>query len=182
MRVLLKKLIHVVQATNRPGVGAMLPAFFLNLTRNGLARGGAQNLPEALARIVVEEGGTVLTGRPGGRINVRDGQAVGVELSDGTEVRAARAVVAGVSFTQMVEMTGPDRFSVDVRDKAENWDWNSGGSLATVHLALREAPHYKGADFDPDVDRAYNVSFGVDDSAELVESRSDVTSRRFPAL
>ncbi len=182
MRVLLKKLIHVVQATNKPGVGALLPAFFLNLTRNGLAKGGTQNLPDALAAIVDEHGGRILTGNPVSRVLVEGNRAVGVELEGGDEISAARAVVSGVNFTQLVEMTGFDYFAPSVRAKARDWDWTSGGSLATVHLALRDAPHYRAVDFDPDVARAYNVSFGADDSAQLEQSMADVTGERFPAM
>ena len=180
MRVLFKKLIHVVQATNKPGVGAMLPAFFLNLTRNGLARGGTQALPDALAAIVREHGGEIVTGQPVGKVLVEGMRAIGVELRSGDQIRAARAVVSGVDFTQLVEMTGSDHFAPEVRAKAHNWDWTSGGSLATVHLALREPPHYRAVDFDPDVEKAYNISFGADDSAELVESMDDVVGQRFP--
>jgi len=180
MRVLLKKLIHVVQATNKPGVGALLPAFFLNLTRNGLARGGTQRLPDALSAIVQEQGGEILTGEPVTRIMIDGKRAVGVQLSSGDQIRATRAVVSGVDFTQLVEMTGLDYFAPAVRSKAQQWDWTSGGSLATIHLALREAPHYRAVDFDPDVARAYNISFGADDSAQLEASMADVVGERFP--
>ena len=182
MRVLLKKLIHVVQATNKPGVGAMLPAFFLNLTRNGLARGGTQNLPNALSAIVLEHGGEIVTGQPVVKVLLDGQRAVGVQLRDGNEIRAARAVVSGVDFTQLVEMTGFDYFAPAVQAKAKNWDWTSGGSLATIHLALREAPHYRAVDFDPDVAKAYNISFGADDSAQLEQSMADVTGERFPGM
>ncbi len=182
MRVLLKKLIHVVQATNTPGVGALLPAFFLNLTRNGLAAGGSQNLPIALSSIVREHGGEIVTGEPVAKVLVDLNRAVGVELRNGTQIRARSAVVSGVDFTQLVEMTGSDHFAPAVRVKAENWDWTSGGSLATLHLALREPPHYRAADFDSDVSMAYNISFGADDTAQLIESMKDVTGERFPAL
>jgi phytoene dehydrogenase-like protein len=182
MRVLMKKLIHVVQATNTTGVGALLPAFFLNLTRNGLARGGTQRLPEALVAIIEENGGQVLTGEAVSRVLIDGERAIGVELESGTEITASRAVVSGIAFTQLVEMTGSDRFGPKVREKAENWDWTSGGSLATIHLALRQPPSYRGSEFDPDVASAYNISFGADDSAQLIESMSDVTGERFPAL
>jgi phytoene dehydrogenase-like protein len=91
-------------------------------------------------------------------------------------------VASGVDFTQLVEMTGSDHFAPPVRTKAENWDWTSGGSLATVHLALKAPPSYRAADFDPDVARAYNISFGADDSAQLAESMNDVVGGRFPRL
>jgi len=182
MRVLLKKLIHVVQATNTPGVGALLPAFFLNLTRNGLAAGGTQSLPNALAAVVLENGGEIMTGARATRVLVEGGRVLGVGLESGEEIRATKAVVSGVDFTQLVEMTGTDHFAPSVRAKALDWDWTSGGSLATVHLALRQPPTYHAETFDPDVARAYNISFGADDSGQLVDSMSDVTGNRFPVL
>ena len=182
MRVLLKKLIHVVQATNTPGVGALLPAFFLNLTRNGLAAGGTQSLPDALAAVVLENGGEIMTGARATRVLVEGGRALGVRLESDEEIRATKAVVSGVDFTQLVEMTGTDHFAPSVRAKALDWDWTSGGSLATVHLALRRPPVYNAETFDPDVARAYNISFGADDSGQLVDSMADVTGERFPVL
>ncbi|HKX76318.1 MAG TPA: NAD(P)/FAD-dependent oxidoreductase [Acidimicrobiia bacterium] len=182
VRVLLKKLIHVVQATNTPGVASMLPAFFLNLDRNSLAKGGTQNFPNALAGVVTEHGGTVQTGSAAHRILVDNGRAIGVELTSGEAILANRAVVSGVDFAQMVEMLDPDRVPATVRAKAEAWDWNSGGSLATLHLALRHAPEFRSAQFDPDVARAYNLSFGADDSSQLEQSMDDVTGGRFPRL
>ena len=182
VRVLMKKLIHVVQATNTPGVASMLPAFFLTLNRNSLAKGGTQNFPDSLAAVLEENGGTVITGASVSKVLVEGGQAVGVELQGGETLRASQAVVAGVDFPQMVEMLDPDHVPAPVRGKSEGWDWNSGGSLATIHLALREAPSYRALDFDPDVARAYNLSFGADDSAELEESLDDVTRGAFPRL
>jgi phytoene dehydrogenase-like protein len=182
VRVLMKKLIHVVQATNTPGVASMLPAFFLNLNRNSLAKGGTQNFPEALAAVLKENGGTVVTNASVSRVVLEGGRAVGVELDSGETISASQAVVAAVDFPQTVEMLDPSHVPAPVRSKAEGWDWNSGGSLATIHLALREPPNYRALEFDPDVARAYNLSFGADNSAELEESIRDVIRGAFPRL
>jgi phytoene dehydrogenase-like protein len=182
IRVLFKKLIHVIQATNSPGFGSILPSFFLNLTRNGLAKGGTQALPDALAAIVVEGGGTVRVGDAVEQIIVRNGRAVGVRLRGGEEIEAARAVVSGIDFTQLVELTGAEHFAPPVRAKARDWDWTSGGSLTTLHLALKAAPDYRSADYDPDVARAYNLSFGADNTAELESSMNDVIGGVFPRI
>jgi phytoene dehydrogenase-like protein len=182
VRVLLKKLIHVVQATNTPGLGAMLPSFFLTLARNGLSKGGTQGLPDALAGIVRAHGGQIRTGDPVRNVIITDGRATGVRLESGEELRATGAVVSGIDFTQLVELTGTEHFGPSVVEKAQNWDWTSGGSLATLHLALQEAPQYLAAEFDPDVARAFNLSYGADDTAELHESMQDVFAGRFPRL
>ncbi len=182
VRVLFKKLIHVVQATNTPGLGSMLPAFFMNLAENGLARGGTQALPDALSAIIIESGGALRTGDPVEEVLVSKGRALGVRLQGGDELLAGKAVISAVAFTQLVEMTGPEHFTASVGAKAKHWDWTSGGSLATLHLALENPPDYRSTDFDPDVARAYNLSFGADDSAQLEESMADVVNGRFPRL
>ena len=33
----------------------------------------------------------------------------------------------------------------------------------TLHLALRERPTYRRRKFDPDIDSAFNIFFGMDD-------------------
>jgi phytoene dehydrogenase-like protein len=182
IRVLFKKLIHVVQATNSPGVASMLPAFFLNLTRNSLAKGGSQNFPDALAKIVVANGGTILPDSGVRQVLVDSGRAFGVELDGGETIVASEAIVSAVDFTQLVEMLDSSHVPAPVKAKADDWDWNSGGSLATLHLALRNAPDYRASEYDPDVARAYNLSFGADDSAQLGESMGDVIEGRFPRL
>lgn len=182
VRVLMKKLVHVVQATNTPRVASMLPAFFLNLNKNSLAKGGTQNFPDALAGVLKENGGTVVTDVSVSKVVLARGRAVGVELDSGETISASQAVVAAVDFPQMVEMLDQSHVPASVRSKAEGWDWNSGGSLATIHLALREPPNYRALEFDPDVARAYNLSFGADNSAELEESMDDVMRGAFPRL
>lgn len=56
--------------------------------------GGIQSLPDALARRLAAKGGTVLVGNGVDQILVSGGQAYGVRLRDGVEVRASEAVVA----------------------------------------------------------------------------------------
>lgn len=182
IRVLFKKLIHVIQATNVTGVGAMFPGLLMNLTRTCLAVGGTQSLPDALAAVLEEHGGEILTGDPVDEIIVRNRTAEGVRLRSGLEIDALEAVVTGIDFPQAVRLVGEDHFSASVRDKAENWDWTTGGSLATIHLALREAPHYRAESYDPDVARAFNISFGADNTEEITQSMAAVEAGAFPEL
>lgn len=59
-------------------------------------QGGAGELTQALARRLISHGGKVQTGAEVASILIRGGRAVGVRLSDGTEIAAGRAVVASV--------------------------------------------------------------------------------------
>ena len=61
-----------------------------------------------------------------------------------------------------MRMAGEELFPEDVRKKLNGWHWGNH-SLVTLHLALKQAPLYRSQSFDPDIDRAYNIFFGMDD-------------------
>ena len=70
---------------------------WLSTTHRHICRrpvGGVGSIPSALARRLESRGGGILTGAAVDRITLMDGRAVGVELADGREIRAQRAVVA----------------------------------------------------------------------------------------
>src|SRR3954467_5869516 len=64
-------------------------------------RGGGARLVDALVRLIEDHGGTCETGRDGERVVVGDGRAAGVQLGEGEEVAAERAVIANVTPTQL---------------------------------------------------------------------------------
>lgn len=182
IRVVFKKLVHVVQATDSPGFGTLFPGLFLNLTRMCLPMGGAETLAEALAGVIRSEGGAILTGRRVRRIAIDGGRANAVELESGEVLEVDEAVVAAIDFPQLTSLVGTERFPAEVVGKADSWDWITAHSLATLHLALSEAPSYLAAEFDPRVDRAFNITFGVSDSDELRRSMADIASGSFPSI
>lgn len=182
IRVVFKKLVHVIQATDSPGFGSMFFGLFLNLARMCLPLGGSQTLTEALGRATRAAGGTLSTGRRVRRIVVDGGRAMGVELEGGEVVEAGEAVVAAIDFPQMTSLVGAEHFSAEVVKKADSWDWTSALSLVTLHLALSEPPAYLAAEFDANVARAFNITFGVSDADELRRSMAEISGGSFPSI
>ena len=179
LRVLFKTLLHVITADNVPGTGLLFPTIMAGFTRLALPLDGAASFPRALARIVEATGGAVITGRQVEQIVVRGGEARGVALSDGSRLEAKRFVASAVVFPQTVRLVGEEAFEGPIREKARSWKWNAH-TLTTLHLALDEPPRYRAADFDPAVERAYNVFFGADDTADLEQSLADIARGQFP--
>jgi phytoene dehydrogenase-like protein len=70
--------------------------------------GGTQALPDALAARLRSLGGKTLTGAEVTQIQVESGRAVGVELADGTEIRARRGVVTTCDPQQTLLRLLPD--------------------------------------------------------------------------
>lgn len=182
IRVVFKKLVHVVQATDSPGFGTLFLGLFLNLTRMCLPLEGAVSLPRALASVIAANGGTVMTGRRVQRVVVGGGRTTGVELSDGDLVETEKAVVAGIDFPQLTHLVGEEHFPSEVIDKARSWDWTSAHSLVTLHLALSQPPVYRASEYDPGVQDAFNVTFGVNNSEDLRRSMADIAAGSFPSI
>jgi phytoene dehydrogenase-like protein len=105
--------------------------------------GGGVRLVEALAGIVLDAGGELRTNAPVRRITVSSGRATGVVLADGDVVSASRAVIAGVTPSQLYgELLAGADVPSEVRDAAAGFRYGRAGMQ--IHLALDEPPHWKG--------------------------------------
>jgi phytoene dehydrogenase-like protein len=105
--------------------------------------GGGRVLVDGLAGIVTNAGGDVRTGADVERILVAGGQATGVRLVGGEIVAAGRAVVAGVTPTQLYgRLLAAGEVEHGVRSAAERYRY--GRAEMQIHLALDEPPRWKG--------------------------------------
>ena len=108
-----------------------------------IPRGGGARLVDALVALIRERGGVCETGRDVEQVVVEDGAAVGVRLADGEVVRAARAVVANVTPTQLYSRLLPD--GVVPSPLAERGRrYRYGRSEMQIHFALSEPARWEG--------------------------------------
>jgi phytoene dehydrogenase-like protein len=181
IRTLFTSLMHVITTENVPGAGIVFPAIFSNITSLGLPAGGSVSLVHALARVVEAGGGAVITDADVKEIVVRQGRATGVKLADGKVIAGDKFVASAIDFPTTVQMAGEELFSEAVREKAKAWHWGNH-SLVTLHLALRHAPVYRAAAFDPDIARAYNIFFGMENIDEVASCFDDCAAKKFPKV
>jgi phytoene dehydrogenase-like protein len=107
--------------------------------------GGGTRLVDALAGIVRDAGGELRTDAEVTRITVSGGRATGVALADGETVGATRAVVAGVTPTQLYgSLLRQSDVPASIRDSAARYRYGRAGMQ--IHLALDEPPRWKGPD------------------------------------
>ena len=78
-----------------------------------------------------------------------------------------------------VRLAGEEFFPAEVRQKLKGWNWGTH-SLVTLHLALDAPPDYASARFDPDINRAFNMMFGVEDDEEINRSFEQIRRHEFP--
>ena len=181
IRTLFTSLMHVITTENVPGAGIVFPAIFSNIASLGLPVGGSVSLVNALARAVEAGGGEVVTGAEVKEIAVSGGRATGVKLADGRVIAGRKFVASAIDFPATLAMTGEELFPDAVRAKAKSWHWGNH-SLVTLHLALDKPPAYRAESFDPDIARAYNMFFGMNNIEDVASTFADCAARKFPRV
>ena len=106
----------------------------------GFAEGGMGAVADACRRSAEELGATVRTKARVQRILIRNGEAEGVVLDDGEELRAPVVITAvhpKITFLQQIDRKElPPEFVRDI----ENWKCRSG--VVKINLALAELPNF----------------------------------------
>jgi phytoene dehydrogenase-like protein len=106
----------------------------------GFVRGGMGALSEALRRSAEAAGADIRTNAEVARVHVRDGQAVGVVMADGSEYRA-RVVISNAdprrTFLGLV-----DRRHLPTEFLSQIEAYRCEGSSFKINLALGELPNY----------------------------------------
>ncbi len=105
--------------------------------------GGGVRLVDALAGIVTDAGGSVVTNADVERIVVAGGKATGVRVADGALYPASRAVVAGVTPTQLYgRLLSDGDVPAPVRAAASRFRY--GRAEMQIHIAMSALPRWTG--------------------------------------
>ncbi len=153
--------LHLQGAPLARGQGAFAVALSLFYT-TAIGIGGNESLVDAMSRCFLDDGGTVLTNCPVEHIEVRDGRARAVILSDrsvfpGARFEARHAVISNVGARKTLDLLGEETvLSVDSRlaAKMKHWKMDERGSTVTSWLIDGEMP-WGSTDFDPLVSKAH---------------------------
>jgi phytoene dehydrogenase-like protein len=106
----------------------------------------------AIAEAARHAGVEIRTGEPVARVTINDkDRAVGVELADGSFVRAKRVVSNAHPTTTYLELVGRDRLPPDVVRDVERYRTRSGS--VKVNVALSALPTFPSWDQEGDVHR-----------------------------
>jgi len=113
----------------------------------GWVKGGMGGVSEAMRGAAEEAGAEVRTAATVARIAISDGgHAVGVQLEDGSLVRARRVVSNAHPRTTYLDLVGAERLPDEVVRDVERFRSRSGS--VKVHLAVSELPTFPSWDQD----------------------------------
>jgi phytoene dehydrogenase-like protein len=167
------------QISTRSPMGALLRGFDLK-TNYQIAIGGSFSLARSLMETFIAAGGELRLGSHVERIVVDDNKASGVQLADGTVIRAnfvASTVDVPQTFSTMVGAEQlPDAYAEKVRNfKQTEW------ALFGLHLALEEHPRHIGTELDPRVNQSLKVNIGCESIEQLFALHDEVAQNKIPS-
>lgn len=154
---------------DQAGMGYLVLLYLDRASNYRLVVGGSHIAAQALYKVTYENGGVILNSQRIKQIIVEDGTAKGVELEDGTKIKANKAVVSTVDPHQtFLKLVGEKNLDKDFVDKIKGWQWEKY-SLMGLHLALKEAPNFIAAASDPEINKAFIYVLGYETPEELID-------------
>ena len=136
-----------------------------------LVRGGMGALTQALSKAATAAGAELRTSADVTEIQIKDGQAVGVVLTEGEEI-PARAVISNADpRATLLKLVDPSELDPSFLTKLRNY--RAHGTVAKVNLALSGLPKFAGNDSG---DAAENLSGHIHIGPEI-----DYLERAFDA-
>lgn len=144
------------------GVGYLIPLYMDRSTNYRMCVHGSHSLTQALNKVVLENGGWVISPAVIKRIIVENGGAKGIELHDGTIIEANKAVISTIDTHQtFLKLVGEDNLDKEFVESVKIWLWEHW-SLLGIHLALNEPPTFKVAETYPEINRSFIYVLGYE--------------------
>lgn len=157
------------------GLGFMVPLLIDRTMNKAICYGGSHRLAAALAREVVQNGGTVVDTAEVTKIRVENGVTKGIELEDGRTIDAGIVMSSLDPQTTFLDLVGREHLSTSMSSSVERWEWEKW-SFFTTHIVSPEPPKY--ATDDPWVDEAFMTVVGLDTVDGLLDYWNDVIAGR----
>ncbi len=130
--------------------------------------GGTHTLAHAMANAAMKAGACIRFTRPVVQIIVKGGQATGIRLADGTEIEAKKLVASNVDPKQtFIDFIGEEHLESFRRERLAHWRFGPEHVLGTPSFALHEAPNYKSAKWNEDINRCFYTVVGFETAEQM---------------
>ena len=153
---------------NQPGLGYVMIGSSATLPNISFVRGGTHQVAHAAHQILVRDGCKFFTHCHVDKVIIENGEAKGIRLTDGSEIKARRLVVSTLSPQQLVfDLIGREHFDYNALRRVELLQ-SKFGCLMWYTFAIHEAPKYEAAAFNPDINECYWLGLAEDADPEHV--------------
>lgn len=145
--------------------------------------GGTHTLAHAMVLAGVREGMDFYESSEVVKILVQNGKAKGIRLKDGTEIEARKLVASNADIkATLLDMVGEENLSPLWVKQTKDFKIGPSCVLASTGLALHEAPDFKSARWNPDINKTFYTVVGFDTPEEVLEYCRDAESGRIPRI
>ena len=184
LKTLLNRMaVEWVAPLEREGSGLSAIGIFNIYLNWRLMVGGTHTLAHGMEMAGVREGMELFESSEVVKILLEGKKAVGVQLKDGTEVRARKLVASNVDLkATLLKMVGEENLSPLWAKRAKDFQIGPSSVLASTALALHEAPDYKSARWNPDINKTFYTVVGFDTNKDILEYCMDAVYGRIPRI
>ncbi len=149
------------------GYGFLLSVLWLSAIHR-MSVGGTHTLAHAIGNAAMKQGVKIRFTKPVVKVIIKDGRAAGVRLKDGTEIEAKKVVASNADPRQsFVDFIGEENLEPFRRERLAHWRFGPEHVLATPSFALHEAPDYKSAKWNEDINRCFYTVVGFEDEHQM---------------
>jgi phytoene dehydrogenase-like protein len=165
---------------NAGGQGHLIPSCIASTRPGQIVRGGSYALARGLKHDIYAHGGHIMEQTEPRRILVTNGRAAGVELLDGRMIHAGFVVSTLDPHQTFRRLLAGEAISGEPSGMVEDHRHQGVGPIFGVNIATRDAPRYRAAEANPDVDDTWLVFLGLDDPAPVYQLYRDADAGRLP--
>lgn len=181
--LLCRMAVEWCQPLEREGAGAGAIGIFNIYLNWRLMVGGTHTLAHAMVMAGVREGLDFYESSEVVKILLKNGKATGVRLKDGTEIEARKLVASNADLkATLLKMVGEDNLSPLWVKRAKDFKIGPSAVLASTGLALHEAPDFKSAKHNPDINKTFYTVVGFDTPDDILEYCMDAVYGRIPRI
>jgi phytoene dehydrogenase-like protein len=165
------------------GTGGLWLTNFALLFNWRLMVGGTHTLAHAMEMAGVRHGMEFFESSEVVKVLLDGKKAVGVQLLDGTKVRARKLVASNCDIKgTMLKMVGEDNLSPLWAKRVKDYEIGPTCVLGSTAMALHEAPVYKSAKWNPDINKCFYTIVGYDTADEMYEYCHDAHAGKIPEI
>lgn len=144
-----------------------------------ICKGGSGNLANAFVNCLEAHGGKVMTNAHVSKIMVDGKRATGVQLADGTVIKANKLVLTNLDpHSTFLNLIGEEQLEPSFINSVKRYR-HEDIVIFSMHLALDEPLKWKCADFNPDINRCLGVLL-INDPQELYDDFADIARQELP--
>ena len=145
-----------------------------------ITRGGTHTLAKAMTQACYAHGVDLIENTEVDKIIVEDGRAVGV-IARGNEIRATKCIATNADPKRtLLNQVGEEHLPANWVRRAKNFRFGPSHVLATPMFCLYDAPDYKSAKWDADINKTHYTVVGYDGPEDCVRYIRDAYSGRLP--